>query len=38
MEIEAVCRLQQVPPEEWPRICEGIGVMAVVAAEMHRNK
>lgn len=38
MEVEAVCRLQQLPPEEWPRICEGIGVMAVVAAEMHRNK
>ncbi|WP_411832328.1 DUF1799 domain-containing protein [Pseudoxanthomonas mexicana] len=37
-EVEAACRLLQIPPMQWPDISQGIRVMSLASAEEYRQK
>ncbi|WP_296280547.1 DUF1799 domain-containing protein [Pseudoxanthomonas sp.] len=37
-EIEAACRLLQIPTAQWPDISQGVRVMALASAEEYRQK
>lgn len=37
-EIEAACRLLQIPPADWPVVSQGVRVMALASADAIRKK